>query len=77
MVQQARTAVEADRVRWELTNGITTGGGAATEVGCTLTVSELNARHYCYETKTSHIPTFLRIKGKKSSKILICKHILL
>ncbi|TMS05303.1 Hydrocephalus-inducing protein-like protein [Larimichthys crocea] len=41
VVQQARTAVEADRVRWELTNGITTGGGAATEVGCTLTSEEL------------------------------------
>ncbi|XP_076588631.1 hydrocephalus-inducing protein homolog [Chaetodon auriga] len=41
VVQKARTAVEADRVKVELMNGITTGGGAATEADCTLTYEEL------------------------------------
>ncbi|XP_047451812.1 hydrocephalus-inducing protein homolog [Mugil cephalus] len=39
VVQQARTAVEADRE--ELTNRITAGGGATTEPTCTLTYEEL------------------------------------
>lgn len=40
VVQQARAAVEADTVREELMNEITTGGRATTETSCTLTVSD-------------------------------------
>ncbi|XP_054864966.1 hydrocephalus-inducing protein homolog [Amphiprion ocellaris] len=41
VVQQARAAVEADRVREELMDGITAGGGATTEAACTFTYEEL------------------------------------
>ncbi|XP_053175951.1 hydrocephalus-inducing protein homolog [Scomber japonicus] len=41
VVQQARTAVEANGVREEVINGITTGEGATTEATCTLTYEEL------------------------------------
>ncbi|XP_070763174.1 hydrocephalus-inducing protein homolog [Enoplosus armatus] len=41
VVQQARTAVETDRVREELTNGISAGGGATAEANTTLTYEEL------------------------------------
>ncbi|XP_028440234.1 hydrocephalus-inducing protein homolog [Perca flavescens] len=42
VVQQARTAVEGDRVREEFMNGITAaGGGATTDTNCTLTYEEL------------------------------------
>ncbi|KAM7396206.1 hypothetical protein PAMP_019263 [Pampus punctatissimus] len=41
VVHQARTAVEADRVREELMNRNTTGGGATTEATCTFTYEEL------------------------------------
>ncbi|XP_042266839.1 hydrocephalus-inducing protein homolog isoform X2 [Thunnus maccoyii] len=41
VVQQARTAVEANRLREEVLNGITTGGGATTEATCTLKYEEL------------------------------------
>ncbi|KAM9351908.1 hydrocephalus-inducing protein homolog [Symphorus nematophorus] len=40
VVQRARAAVDADRDREELRNGITTEGGATTEVVCTLTYEE-------------------------------------
>ncbi|GAA6221266.1 hydrocephalus-inducing protein homolog [Lates japonicus] len=41
VVQQARAALEANGVKEELMNGLTTGGGAATEDSCTLTYEEL------------------------------------
>ncbi|XP_008288806.1 hydrocephalus-inducing protein homolog [Stegastes partitus] len=41
VVQQARAAVEADRVREELMDGITAGRGATTEATCTFTYEEL------------------------------------
>ncbi|XP_032378415.1 hydrocephalus-inducing protein [Etheostoma spectabile] len=41
VVQQARRAVERDRVREELMNGITAGGGSTTKANCSLTYEEL------------------------------------